>query len=119
MKKRLALGSLAVTAAVAVSTFAFASPAAADPAPCSYNAEATCAFVLADVLNVRTGPGTNYSVADTVHYGQEIEIFCWTEGTYVNGYNIWTRLDNPLNLPRYVSDYYLSTGNVQSFLPHC
>jgi hypothetical protein len=67
----------------------------------------------------RSGPGTGFSIVATLTNGQLVEVLCWTTGTSVNGYNIWTRLDTADDSPQYVSDFYLDTGHVQDHLPQC
>lgn len=52
------------------------------------------------------------------HEDLEDPVGCWTTGTSVNGYTIWARLYSPSG-SRYVSDYYLSTGHLQSYVSHC
>jgi uncharacterized protein YgiM (DUF1202 family) len=127
LKRRLlAIGATCV--AVIASVLVAATPANADPFPCSNvwpsaDPGAKCAHVIGiapgSYLNVRSGPGSSYSVVRTLTNGEVVELYCWTTGTYVNGYNIWTRFDTIDNHPEYVSDYYLDTGYVQAFLPHC
>ncbi|MEU5309289.1 SH3 domain-containing protein [Streptomyces sp. NPDC021562] len=62
-------------------------------------------------LNVRSGPGTNYSITRTLPEGTRVPIFCQTPGTTVSGYygtsNIWDNIDNG----EYVSDTYVHTGS--------
>ncbi|WDZ83650.1 SH3 domain-containing protein [Micromonospora cathayae] len=69
-------------------------------------------------LTVRSGPGTGYSAVGTLANGQKVEVDCWGYGTSVNGYNIWSRLYSPAG-QRWVSDYYLTTGRVQDYVPKC
>ncbi|MCG7209502.1 MULTISPECIES: SH3 domain-containing protein [Streptomyces] len=62
-------------------------------------------------LNVRSGPGTSYSITRTLAEGTRVPIFCQTPGTTVSGYygtsNIWDNIDNG----EYVSDTYVHTGS--------
>ncbi|MEW2304918.1 SH3 domain-containing protein [Streptomyces sp. NPDC006655] len=62
-------------------------------------------------LNVRSGPGTSYSITRTLPEGTRVPIFCQTPGTTVSGYygtsNIWDNIDNG----EYVSDTYVHTGS--------
>lgn len=67
-------------------------------------------------LNVRSGPGTGYSVVGTVASGTRVTIQCQTTGTTVTGTygtsNIWDRIGSG----RYVADAYVLTG-YDSFIP--
>jgi predicted SnoaL-like aldol condensation-catalyzing enzyme len=63
--------------------------------------------------------GHRILIVATLTNGQLVEVLCWTTGTSVNGYNIWTRLDTADDSPQYVSDFYLDTGHVQDHLPQC
>jgi hypothetical protein len=61
-------------------------------------------------LNVRSGPGTSYSIVDSVADGTSVSIYCQAAGTSVTGprgtTNIWDRIGTN----RYVSDAYVLTG---------
>lgn len=111
------------TAAALTAGLAVASPAQADPFRCGSSGSdprAWCTTVknAPNGLTIRSGPGTNYRAIGSLANGQRVEVDCWGTGTSVNGYNIWTRLYSPGG-NAWVSDYYLNTGHVQSFLPHC
>ncbi|MFF4100241.1 SH3 domain-containing protein [Streptomyces sp. NPDC001903] len=62
-------------------------------------------------VNVRSGPGTNYSVIDTLPYGANVTIRCQCDGTTVSGpygtSDIWDCIGNG----RFVSDAYVKTGS--------
>ncbi|MFI6147347.1 SH3 domain-containing protein [Streptomyces sp. NPDC051109] len=62
-------------------------------------------------VNVRSGPGTNYSVIDTLPYGASVTIRCQCDGTTVSGpygtTDIWDCIGNG----RFVSDAYVKTGS--------
>ncbi|MGW1171828.1 hypothetical protein [Streptomyces sp. NPDC001153] len=62
-------------------------------------------------LNVRSGPGTNYSIVRVLTEGIRVPIFCQTPGTTVTGpygtSNIWDNIDSG----EYVSDAYVQTGS--------
>jgi uncharacterized protein YraI len=62
-------------------------------------------------LNVRSGPGTNYTIVRQLPEGTKVPIFCQTPGTTVSGYygtsNIWDNIDSG----EYVSDTYVNTGS--------
>ncbi|MER7464159.1 SH3 domain-containing protein [Streptomyces sp. NPDC097981] len=61
-------------------------------------------------VNVRSGPGTGYSVIDTLPYGATVTIRCQCDGTTVSGpygtTDIWDCIGNG----RFVSDAYVKTG---------
>ncbi|MFD9098793.1 SH3 domain-containing protein [Streptomyces collinus] len=61
-------------------------------------------------LNVRNGPGTNYSIVRVLPEGSRVAIFCQAPGTTVTGpygtSKIWDNIDNG----QYVSDAYVHTG---------
>jgi AraC-binding-like domain/Bacterial SH3 domain len=81
---------------------------------------AWCAYVqkAPSGLKVHSGPSTGSSVIGTLANGAKVEVDCWTTGTSVNGYNIWAGLYSAGGY-RYVSDYYLTTGHIQSYVVHC
>ncbi|MET9089499.1 hypothetical protein ABZX77_47890 [Streptomyces sp. NPDC004237] len=62
-------------------------------------------------VNVRSGPGTNYTITRTLVENTRVPIFCQTPGTTVSGYygttNIWDNIDNG----EFVSDAYVNTGS--------
>ncbi|MFF0091236.1 SH3 domain-containing protein [Streptomyces canus] len=62
-------------------------------------------------LNVRSGPGTSYSVVRVLPEGAKVPIYCQTPGTSVTGpygtSNIWDNISNS----QYISDAYVMTGS--------
>jgi uncharacterized protein YraI len=62
-------------------------------------------------LNVRSGPGTGYSIVGVLPAGAKVAIFCQTPGTTVTGTygtsNIWDSIDDG----EFVSDAYVNTGS--------
>jgi uncharacterized protein YraI len=62
-------------------------------------------------LNVRSGPGTSYSIVRVLAEGARVPIYCQTPGTRVTGpygtSNIWDNISNG----EYVSDAYVLTGS--------
>ncbi|MFI2436463.1 SH3 domain-containing protein [Streptomyces sp. NPDC018693] len=62
-------------------------------------------------LNVRGGPGTNYSIVRVLPEGSKVPIYCQTTGTNVSGYygtsNIWDNIASG----EFVSDAYVRTGS--------
>ncbi|AKZ57263.1 hypothetical protein SAM23877_4218 [Streptomyces ambofaciens ATCC 23877] len=69
-------------------------------------------------LNVRSGPGTGYSVVRTLSEGAWVQINCQTPGTRVTGpygtSNIWDNIGGG-----YVSDAYVRTGSDGYVAPRC
>jgi uncharacterized protein YraI len=70
-------------------------------------------------LNVRSGPGTSYSIVDVLPEGTKVAILCQTPGTTVTGpygtSNIWDCIANG----KYVSDAYVQTGSDGYIRPRC
>ncbi|GMU43030.1 MAG: peptidoglycan DD-metalloendopeptidase family protein [Xanthomonadales bacterium] len=70
-------------------------------------------------LNVRSGPGTGYSVVGTVADGATVTIQCQMPGTTVTGpygtSSIWDRIGSG----RYISDAYVRTGSDGYVAPRC
>ncbi|MFJ8112728.1 SH3 domain-containing protein [Streptomyces sp. NPDC096132] len=62
-------------------------------------------------LNVRSGPGTGYSVVRVLPEGSKVPIYCQTPGTSISGpygtSNIWDNIGSG----EYVSDAYVRTGS--------
>ncbi|MFC8872802.1 SH3 domain-containing protein [Streptomyces sp. NPDC057148] len=70
-------------------------------------------------LNVRSGPGTGYSVVRVLPEGARVQIYCQTSGTRVWGpygtSNIWDNIGSG----QYVSDAYVRTGSDGYVAPRC
>lgn len=70
-------------------------------------------------VNVRTGPGTSYSVVRTLTAGSKVSIFCQRPGDTVSGpygtSNIWDNIANG----EYVADAYVKTGSDGYVAPRC
>ncbi|MBC2908123.1 SH3 domain-containing protein [Streptomyces cupreus] len=62
-------------------------------------------------LNVRSGPGTGYSIVRVLPEGSRVTIYCQTPGTTVTGpygtSKIWDNISNG----EFVSDAYVNTGS--------
>jgi uncharacterized protein YraI len=62
-------------------------------------------------VNVRSGPGTGYTIVRVLPEGSRVPIYCQTPGTTVSGYygttNIWDNISNG----EYISDAYVNTGS--------
>ncbi|MGW3494094.1 SH3 domain-containing protein [Streptomyces sp. NPDC001020] len=70
-------------------------------------------------LNVRSGPGTGYSIIRTLAAGVSVPIYCQRPGTTVTGpygtSNIW----DCIGTSAYVSDAYVRTGSDGYIAPRC
>ncbi|MER5748944.1 SH3 domain-containing protein [Streptomyces sp. NPDC002088] len=70
-------------------------------------------------INVRSGPGTSYTVVRVLAEGSKVPIFCQTPGSTVTGTygttNIWDNIDDS----EYVSDAYVKTGSDGYIRPRC
>jgi uncharacterized protein YraI len=70
-------------------------------------------------LNVRSGPGTSYTVVRVLAEGSKVPIYCQTPGTTVTGpygtTSIWDNIDDG----EYVSDAYVNTGSDGYIRPRC
>lgn len=68
---------------------------------------------------MRSGPGTSYSIVDSLADGAGVSITCQTTGTSVTGTygtsNIWDRIGSG----RYVPDVYIYTGSDGRVAPSC
>jgi uncharacterized protein YgiM (DUF1202 family) len=70
-------------------------------------------------LNVRSGPGTGYSIVGSLNDGAGVSISCQTTGTSISGTygtsNIWDKIGSG----RYVPDAYIYTGSDGRVAPNC
>ncbi|AXE87755.1 SH3 domain-containing protein [Streptomyces sp. Go-475] len=70
-------------------------------------------------VNVRSGPGTGYSIVRVLPEGARVTIFCQTPGTTVSGpygtSNIWDNIADG----EYISDAYVQTGSDGYVRPRC
>ncbi|MDX3311932.1 SH3 domain-containing protein [Streptomyces sp. NPDC054884] len=70
-------------------------------------------------LNVRSGPGTGYSVVRVLAEGARVPVYCQSPGTWVSGpygtTNIWDNIADG----QYVSDAYVHTGSDGYIAPRC
>lgn len=67
-------------------------------------------------LNIRSGPGTGYSVVGSVANGASVTIYCQTTGTNVAGYYGTTNIWNRIGSGQFISDAYVNTGH-SGFIP--
>jgi hypothetical protein len=75
-------------------------------------------FVTQDNVNMRSGPGTSYTIVGTVALTTEgIADYCWEPGTGVSGYPNWDVVFDPYNLRvGFVSESLLSNLSQET---HC
>ncbi|MFI6702612.1 peptidase [Streptomyces sp. NPDC050509] len=70
-------------------------------------------------VNVRSGPGTHYSLVKVLPYGASVPINCQQEGERITGpYGTTTLWDNIAN-GQFISDAYVYTGSSGYVAPHC
>jgi uncharacterized protein YraI len=70
-------------------------------------------------LNVRSGPGTGYSIVRVLPEGAQVPIYCQTPGTTVTGPYGTTSLWDNIDSGEYVSDAYVYTGVDGYVAPRC
>ncbi|WP_416975147.1 peptidase [Streptomyces sp. 4F14] len=70
-------------------------------------------------LNVRSGPGTSYSIVKVLPLNVRVPVNCQCPGTTVSGSygttNIWDNIGNG----EFVSDAYVKTGSDGYIAPRC
>ena len=70
-------------------------------------------------LNIRSGPGTGYSIVGSMPYHSTTTVFCFRTGTSVNGNSFWDSIAFN-GVTGYVSDYWLFTGgNIDGQVDPC
>ncbi|MER5470271.1 hypothetical protein ABZX90_33945 [Streptomyces sp. NPDC002935] len=70
-------------------------------------------------LNVRSGPGTHFSIVRTLPAGSRVPIYCQCPGESVSGpYGTSKTWDNIAN-GQFVSDAYVQTGSDGYVTPAC
>jgi uncharacterized protein YraI len=102
------LPALAATGVLALTGLAVASPARADA---YYRAHA------AQTVNLRTGPGTWYSIIQTIGPGTPVDIACQTPTQNIGGNPYWDHLTGG----QWVADYYVDGTNFgrSPWIPLC
>ncbi|MFI6691673.1 SH3 domain-containing protein [Streptomyces sp. NPDC050433] len=70
-------------------------------------------------VNVRSGPGTQYSLVRVLPYNATVPVYCQKPGERVSGpygsSNIWDNIANG----EFVSDAYVKTGSDEYIAPRC
>ena len=71
--------------------------------------------------NIRSGPGTGYSILNMAANQQNVTVWCYASGTVVNGNPYWDYLTDPANgTTGYIADALVYTGgDVTTQVPHC
>lgn len=73
-----------------------------------------------DYINLRSGPGLNYSVVGSAGDGQVIQIACTARGDTVTGpWNNTTDLWDRMPDGKYISDAFVDTGTNEPVAPPC
>lgn len=98
------------------------SPSAAKPSVATHE-KASGTFYTTDALNVRTGPGTSYSVIDTLPIGEQLTVDAksgtwmrisdsnaWVSGTYLSSVKPKLKTEEPLSQPSKKPTAAKSTG---------
>jgi LasA protease len=70
-------------------------------------------------VNLRSGPGTNYSIVGTISDGAIITISCTAYGTSHTGRYGTTNLWNKLSTGQWISDAFVYTGSAGPVAPSC
>lgn len=70
-------------------------------------------------LNVRSGPGTNYSIVGSLANGTHVTISCQITGEYIDGYYGRSNLWNKIGAGQYIPDAYTYTGSNGQIAPTC
>lgn len=72
-------------------------------------------------LNVRSGPGTNYSIVGSLADGTRVTIYCQKRGETITGTygtsSLWNKISSTYN--RYIPDAYTYTGADGQVAPTC
>lgn len=71
--------------------------------------------ITGDGVNCRSGPGTSHSIVKSYKKGLDVAITCQTDGTDVNGNNIWDKTADGC----YIADYYIKTGSSSYVTKKC
>jgi uncharacterized protein YgiM (DUF1202 family) len=63
--------------------------------------------------NLRSGPGTNYGIVQTVGRGTPVDVVCQSRGTVVSGSSIWNKLTGG----QWISDVLTTSPNFNTLSP--
>lgn len=70
-------------------------------------------------LNVRSGPGTNYSIVRVLSEGARVPVYCQRPGETISGPYGTTNLWDNIADGDYISDAYVYTGSDGYVAPRC
>lgn len=70
-------------------------------------------------VNLRSGPGTNYSITGSVSDGAIVTLVCTAQGTSHTGRYGTTNLWNKLSNGQWISDAFVYTGYATAVVPGC
>jgi len=70
-------------------------------------------------VNVRSGPGTGYSIVKTLAADVSVPIYCQKPGTTVAGPYGTTSIWDCIGSAMYISDAYVYTGSSGYIAPRC
>ncbi|HEY9371316.1 SH3 domain-containing protein [Streptomyces sp.] len=70
-------------------------------------------------VNVRSGPGTKYSIVRTLPVGATVAIHCQQPGEWISGPYGTTNLWDNIADGEFVSDAYVKTGSDGYVAPRC
>ncbi len=105
--KRSAAVALATLTGIAATSVVAVAPAAA-----------AGTYATTAVVNVRSGPGTNYGIVGSAASGATFTLLCqWQGGTNVNGNATWDKVTFANGLTGAISDYYTTTPSWNSYAP--
>jgi len=94
-------------------------PDAAETEPLTAQALRTYPLAPGHNVNVRSGPGTHFSIVRTLAAGSRVPIYCQCPGESVAGpygtSSIWDNISNG----QFVSDAYVQTGTDGYVAPKC
>ncbi|MEU8982526.1 peptidase [Streptomyces sp. NPDC058467] len=70
-------------------------------------------------VNVRSGPGTHFSIVRTLPAGSRVPIYCQCPGETVSGPYGTTKIWDNISNGQFVSDAYVQTGTDGYVAPKC
>ncbi len=106
--KRAVVSGLAALACVAAVLTVSAQPAAA-----------AGTYATTGTVNIRSGPGTGYSVIGTAANGASFTLLCqWQGGTNVNGNATWDKVQFTNGVVGAIADYWTTTPSWNSYAPN-
>ena len=111
MRKSWTFLRIAACAAIAVGSFTVAAPTS--------NAASQWTYAVSAGVNIRSGPGTDYSVVGSAAKGSAQTFDCYLTGTSVYGDTVWGHLKYGKG---FIADFYISIGGrtlAQVGVPKC